>query len=125
MVKPLVQPARVRGYARFCLQGQDYPAVIRHSDESVIDGLLFRPQNRSQRAKLDDFEGETYQAVRVDVETVDGGEAGDADIYVWNGDQDAVSAEEWDLEVFISERLDDCLEVFGGIELVGDDDDEG
>lgn len=120
MVKSLVRPARIRGYARFSLHGKDYPAVVRHADVSVVDGLLFCPQNQSQRKKLDDFEGETYLATQVDVHTVDGAEVADADIYLWNGNLDAISAEDWDLEMFIRERLDDWLELLGGMELVGD-----
>ncbi|KAF8716055.1 hypothetical protein AX14_012444 [Amanita brunnescens Koide BX004] len=121
VVKPLVCPARVRGYARLRLHGKDYPAVVKHADASAVDGLLFRPQNQSQRQKLDDFEGETYLATQVDVQTVDGAEVADADIYLWNGDLDAISTEDWDLEIFIRERLDDWLELFGDMELVGDD----
>lgn len=121
MVKPLVRPARVRGYARFSLHGKDYPAVVKHPDASVVDGLLFRPQDQSQRKKLDDFEGETYLATQVDVQIVDGVEVADADIYLWNGNLDAISTEDWDLEMFICERLDDWLELFGNMELVGDE----
>ena len=40
---------------------------------------------------------------------------------LWNGDLDAISTEDWDLETFIRERLDDWLELFGHMELVGDD----
>ena len=113
LVKPLVQPARVRGpeYARFALRGRDYPAVVKldieHVDASaqvhVVDGLLFRPQTWAQRKKMDGFEGEAYQAVQVDVEvagTVDTAHAGArseivrADMCVWNGEPDDVSEEE-------------------------------
>ena len=78
VVKPLVHPARIRGYARFGLHGEDCPAVVRHADASVVDGMLFRPRNQSQRKKLDDFEGETYLAAQVDVRAVDGTEVADA-----------------------------------------------
>lgn len=59
-VTPLVKPAQLKGYARLSLLGKDYPAVIKHEDSSVVDGLLLCAQNKSQRRKLDDFEGETY-----------------------------------------------------------------
>lgn len=150
LVKPLVQPARVRGpeYARFALRGRDYPAVVKldieHVDASsaparvhVVDGLLFRPQNWVQRKKMDDFEGEAYQAVQVDVEAasartaiIDSEGVGSemeivrADMYVWNAAPDDVSEEEWDFEAFVRERLDDWLELFGGMKLVGEDGDE-
>ncbi|KAG7445496.1 uncharacterized protein BT62DRAFT_1006453 [Guyanagaster necrorhizus] len=108
-VETLVQAAYVKGYSRFSLYGKDYPAVIKHADTSVVDGLLLWPRNHSQRTKLDDFEGEN-------------GEVIDADMYLWDGDHDAVSKDGWDLHTFIQERLDDWLELFGGMELVGDDD---
>ena len=150
-VKPLVRPARLRAgyYARFSLHGRDYPAVVpvpvpveqgaslnlspSSSSRLAVDGLLFRPQNRAQRARLDDFEGETYRAVPVEVEVLAGdgdsetgteAETVDADIYVWDGAGDDVSGEEWDFEMFVRERLDDWLELFGGIELVGDEDED-
>ena len=46
-----------------------------------------------------------------------------ADMYVWAGDMDEVSTLPWSLERFIQERLDDWLELFGGMELVGEDED--
>ncbi|KAI1791463.1 AIG2-like protein [Ganoderma leucocontextum] len=63
---------------------------------------------QSQRKKLDDFEGETYLAVPVDVETTRVWVT-NTDMYLWNGHPDAVSAEEWDLEVLVRERLDGWL----------------
>ena len=86
---------------------------------------------------MDDFEGEAYQAVQVDGEAasartaiIDSEGVGSemeivrADMYVWNAAPDDVSEEGWDFEAFVRERLDDWLELFGGIELVGEDGDE-
>lgn len=39
------------------------------------------------------------------------GQIVDADIYLWNGERDAVSANRWDLDTFIRERLDDWIEL--------------
>lgn len=127
VVAPLVKPAELKGYARFSLLGKDYPALIEHDDEtSIVDGLLLCPQNKSQRKKLDDFEGEAYTMTPVQVTVV--GEEGhmvDADVYVWNGERDAVSVDRWDLDTFIREHLNDWIELFAGMELVGDDSDCG
>ena len=124
VVTPLVKPAELKGYACFSLLGKDYPALIKHNETSIVDGLLLCPQDMSQRKKLDDFEGEAYTVNPVQVTVV--GEGGqdqmvDADIYLWNGERDAVSADRWDLDTFIRERLDDWIELFAGMELVGDD----
>lgn len=121
-VAPLVRPAELKGYARFSLFGKDYPALIEHDKTSIVDGLLLYPQDKSQRQKLDDFEGEAYTMTPVQVTVI--GEEGrtvDADIYLWNGERDAVSMDPWDLDTFIRERLNDWIELFAGMELVGDD----
>lgn len=124
VVAPLVKPALLKGYARFSLLGKDYPALIKHNETSIVDGLLLCPQNKSQRRKLDDFEGEAYTVTPVQVTVVgEEGQMVEADIYLWNGERDAVSADSWDLDTFIKERLDDWIELFGGMQLAGDDED--
>ena len=45
----------------------------------------------------------------------------EADMYVWAGDMEKPSGERWDLEWFVRERLEDWLDLFEGMELVGDD----
>lgn len=106
------------------VEGKDYPALIRHEAGSVVEGLLLRPKTRSQRMKLDDFEGEAYKVTPVEVIVGNGDEVVDADAYVWGGEADAVSRDPWDLEVFVKERLEDWIELFGGMELVGDEEEE-
>ena len=122
VVAPLVKPAELKGYARFSLLGKDYPALIKHDETSTVDGLLLNPQDMSQRKKLDDFEGEAYMVAPVQVTVVgEEGQMVDADTYLWNSERDTVSADRWDLDTFIRERLDDWIELFAGMELVGDD----
>lgn len=121
VVAPLVKPAELKGYARFSLLGKDYPALIKHGETSSVDGLLLCPQDESQRKKLDDFEGEAYMVTPVQVTVVGEDQVVDADIYLWNGERDAVSGDRWDLDTFIRERLDDWIELFAGMELAGDD----
>ena len=121
VVPPLVKPAELKGYACFSLLSKDYPALIKHDETSVVDGLLLHPLGTSQRKKLDDFEGEGYVVTPVQVTVVgEEGQMVDADIYLWNGERDAVSADRWDVDTFIRERLDDWIELFAGMELVGD-----
>ncbi|RSL84298.1 hypothetical protein CEP51_004006 [Fusarium floridanum] len=120
-VLPLLHPAKVYGYARFALRNRDYPAVVQHEDaSSVVDGYLLLLKTTSQRKKLDDFEGEAYKVTPVSVELVDGITI-DADMYVWDGDIGAVSTEPWELDTFIKERLEDWIDLFEGMELVGED----
>ncbi|KAH7888345.1 hypothetical protein F5I97DRAFT_2002082 [Phlebopus sp. FC_14] len=125
VIEPLVEPARVQGYARFSLHGKDYPAAVKHAETSVVDGLLFRPQNRLQRKKLGGFEGEAYQTTptptTMTTTTTVGVEEQKAEL---NGDSEDLSDEEWVLDVFERERLRDWLDLFGGMELVGEEEDD-
>ncbi|KAH7367543.1 hypothetical protein B0T11DRAFT_275517 [Plectosphaerella cucumerina] len=122
----MCQPGRVRGYARRSLYNKDFPAVIEAVNSSV-DGYIITFQNTSQRKKLDDFEGELYQPVLVTAEVgsvpgqVQATQTVEADMYLWNGDAEAVSTGPWSLERFIEERLQDWLDLFDGMELTGED----
>ncbi|KAJ6614571.1 hypothetical protein B0H10DRAFT_2221139 [Mycena sp. CBHHK59/15] len=108
----------------FSLLGKDYPALIKHDETSIVDGLLLCPCDKSQRKKVDDFEGEAFIVTPVQVAIVgEEGEMVDADIYLWNGETDAVATDRWELDTFIWERLDDWIDLFAGMELVGDDED--
>ncbi|KAJ6457477.1 hypothetical protein C8R47DRAFT_1180916 [Mycena vitilis] len=123
-VQPLAQPATVKGYARFSIHHSDYPAVVPGSPTELVDGLLLRLETRLQRQKLDDFEGEVYKPTCVDVcvqgEGDDVAQTVDADMYVWDGDLDALDrGTSWELDKFIAERLDDWLELFAPMELTG------
>ncbi|KAH6889481.1 hypothetical protein B0T10DRAFT_488048 [Thelonectria olida] len=124
-ISALIRTAKVNGIARHALHGCDYPAAIKEHSSS-IDGYLVQPQTVSQRKKLDDFEGEVYQVHTVQAmlfhsETVES--FIEADIYLWNGNADQVSNKSWDLEWFIKERLEDWIDLFEGMEMVGDDTD--
>ncbi|KAI1770062.1 AIG2-like protein [Hypoxylon cercidicola] len=124
-VTRLIQPAKVYGYARFSLQNLDYPAVTKHEPSSSVDGYLLMPETTSQRKKLDDFEGEAYEVVPVDVTVFDSDqeprkETVEADLYVWAGDPNALTMNPWELEDFERERLEDWLDLFEGMELVGE-----
>ncbi|KAM0563134.1 hypothetical protein ACHAPJ_000848 [Fusarium lateritium] len=122
IVGPLARPAKVKGYARYSLHNCDYPAIVKHASHEV-DGYLLSLNTTFQRKKLDDFEGETYKITPVLV-TLEDGSTVDADMYVWNGDKDALTNEPWELEAFVKERLEDWIDLFEGMEMVGEDSDE-
>ncbi|KAI1452202.1 AIG2-like protein [Annulohypoxylon moriforme] len=122
-VSQLIQPAKVYGYKRFALRDRDYPAAVKHDPHSSVDGYLLTLETTSQRNKLDGFEGEIYEAVAVDVIVFDPDdnalqETVEADIYRWAGDLEVVTTDPWELEDFERERLDDWLDLFGGMEFL-------
>ena len=126
LVMPLVRRARVKGYSRtsirFGERTADYPAVV-PDEKSEVDGLLVYLKTLSQRQKMDDFEGDSYRAIPVSVDILDAQgrslEVADADMYLWAGGDDLILNTPWDLDTFIKERLDDWLDLFAGMELVG------
>ncbi|KAK3389461.1 hypothetical protein B0H63DRAFT_99321 [Podospora didyma] len=123
-VRPLLRRAVVHGYKRCPLYGRDYPAAVPYANSSV-DGYLLTPESTSQRRKLDDFEGEAYKIVQVAVTLDDGdgqssGNIIEADMYVWDQNIETVDrGGRWDLDIFIEDRLEDRLDLFEGMELVG------
>ncbi|KAI0867951.1 AIG2-like protein [Hypoxylon argillaceum] len=124
-ISRLVQPARIYGYARFSVKNCDYPAVIKHEPQSSVDGYLLTVETTCQRKKLDDFEGETYKLASVAVNVFDENSPKhtrivEADIYLWAGDENALTASSWELKRFEEERLEDWLDIFAGIEFIGD-----
>ncbi|KAL4722098.1 hypothetical protein ACLX1H_010868 [Fusarium chlamydosporum] len=114
-VTKLSRPARVHGYARFAVRHYDYPAIVKH-ESGEVDGNLIVLETQSQRRKLDDFEGESYQVTAVKA-TLKDGSVVDADLYLWDDDPEKVSDEPWDLREFVKERLEDWLDLFQGMEL--------
>ncbi|KAL2202468.1 hypothetical protein CC79DRAFT_1325349 [Sarocladium strictum] len=120
-VKPLIAPAEAQNLARYALRGKDYPAAVR-KEGVTTKGYLLQPATRSQRRKLNDFEGEIYRVENVTVKKLTGEET-QADVYVWDGEEDGFDGE-WDFEEFERERLEDWLGLFEGMEMVGDDDDD-
>ncbi|KAF4495407.1 hypothetical protein FAGAP_8473 [Fusarium agapanthi] len=120
-ISALVRPAKVYGCARYTVRSRDYPAVVK-KDGHEVDGDLLVLETKSMRKKLDDFEGEIYTPISVDVVLEDGGVV-EADMYIWAGDQDVLTEEPWELDTFVKERLADWLDLFEGMEMIGDDED--
>ncbi|KAI0097764.1 AIG2-like protein [Nemania sp. FL0031] len=122
-VVKLVQPAKVSGYARYAVKHCDYPAVIKAEPRSSVDGYLVTLETTSQRIKLNNFEAGLYESTTVAVSVLSGereisSTTVEADMYVWVGDRDALTADPWDFEAFERNRLGDWLDIFEGIELV-------
>lgn len=126
-VDHMLKPAQVSKYIRLAVKHSDYPAVIHSPNEGdCVDGYLLQVDTASQRKKLDDFEGETYSVETTVVEllgdhSLPTGEKVNADIYLWSGDKDLLDTEPWELKTFIEDRLEDWLDLFDGMEMVGEE----
>jgi len=113
------KPGRITGFSRHVVLGFDYPALLPSGAAGgVVEGFVVFPRNISEWTKLDTFEGDAYIRTSVIVD-VGGEETVEADTYVWAGDRSQLGGEDWSFTFFESERLDDWLELFGGMELIG------
>lgn len=65
------EPARLPGFARYCIVGKSYPG-IRPQPGAVVEGLLFGAIDAGTWARLDCFEDDFYQREAVTVTTPDG-----------------------------------------------------
>ena len=63
-------PARVRGYRRFAVLGESYPAVVPWADAEVI-GRVYFDVDAADLARLDAFEGPEYRRETVEVELLE------------------------------------------------------
>ncbi len=126
LVAGLASPACVMGFARYAVKGCDYPAIVRQDNTcATVQGFVLQLETAAQRKKLDHFEGELYRPVPVIAYlTNDNGKPQEqtieADMYLWDGDMETLSSEPWNLEDFNAERLEDWLDLFEGMEMIGD-----
>ena len=99
--------ARLDGYQRYVVLGQDYPGLIAQAGVSVI-GRIYLDVHADDLRRLDVFEGDSYR--RQDVRpTLANGTAMDAQSYLWVGER-GLSAMPWqphgfDLEAFLAARV--------------------
>lgn len=54
-------------YARRCVKGEDYPIIL--SADEKVQGVVYYDVNDADMHILDDFEGEFYERITVDIVT--------------------------------------------------------
>ena len=101
-------PARLRGYERYQVLGQSYPAIVRRN-EGVTEGILFRGIDEETLARLDRFEGSSYRREWIALDT---GES--AWVYVVApGKERLLSDEPWNPDDFLREHGATFAEAWG------------
>ena len=60
------QPATLYDYQRTCIKGAHYPGIIKH-DGSFVEGLLLLDIKLDDMKRLDEYEGEYYHRIQVEV----------------------------------------------------------
>jgi len=90
--------ARLDGYARVCVRGEVYPALV-EDEGGAVDGVLVSGVSASDIGVLDRFEGSSYSRVPVTVTTSQGD--CNADTYLFSGEARLLmTGSEWNVEEF-------------------------
>lgn len=94
------EPAWLAGYARHPVVGEDYPGAIA-APGAVVEGVLYRGLGPEALRRLDVFEGDMYERVRVGVNPVGG-----RDVTAWcyivrDRYRDRLRAGTWDFAAFL------------------------
>lgn len=96
------EAARLLGYRRHPVRGEDYPG-LRPAPDGVVDGRLYRGIDATLWARLDAFEGADYERVQVSVELPDG-QFDDAFVYLFRLEQFArLLPDDWSPQRFETE----------------------
>jgi gamma-glutamylcyclotransferase (GGCT)/AIG2-like uncharacterized protein YtfP len=97
-------PARLPGYARFCVKDADYPGIVPlRTDET--DGMLYDDISASELAVLDRFEGERYTRTLTRVIREDGSGAEAWTYVIAAGHESLLTGRPWRLDRFIESGL--------------------
>lgn len=116
----LRQPAILKTYRRVPVKHGDYPAIIKGSTSDQVDGFLVFPASAIQWKKMDDFEWEIYRRECVQVYLTQSNTTVAADVYLWADEMGNLEEDkEWSFSYFEKNRLEDWLDLFDGMEMVG------
>jgi len=100
-----VQPAILRDYCRHRVRGCDYPGIVPETGHTVrgtfvtglTDGDIFR---------LDAFEGNEYERIKVKVELVEeSGRFVEASTYMYIAGEECLEKKEWSYEEFRRDKI--------------------
>ena len=86
-------------FARFAVRGEVYPGIVEREGAST-DGILYFDVDVCSLSRLDDFEGDLYRRISVEVKDTGGGQfaAFAYEIKPWKADR--LSGAVWDVREF-------------------------
>ena len=91
VILPPQQKPTLAHYRRGTVIGKDYPALVPGASEDIVEGVLFYPRSMGDRRKLNNFEGEQYARITVEV-VCDTGQKVEATEYMWSGEKEGQMA---------------------------------
>jgi gamma-glutamylcyclotransferase (GGCT)/AIG2-like uncharacterized protein YtfP len=111
--------ALLHGYARFRLEGASYPGLIPQVNAKT-DGMLYLDVDAQSIARLDAFEGDFYDRVRVEVDVEAGGRLAGEAYVVGPAHRHRLSSEAWRIDDFRREHLATFLASYPGFLSIRD-----
>eukprot|EP00798_Chlamydomonas_sp_ICE-L_P021477 gene21477-28451_t len=105
---PPMRPASLKGYTRYCVKNQKYPAIIPGSSSDTVRGEV-GPESRL--SSCDVYEDEEYYRCS-GTPIFEDGSSITADMYVWKEEyMDQLMLDTpWDFNAFMSQDLEEYLE---------------
>ena len=98
-------------WARYRVRGSEYPGIIQQPD-SVVTGKVYWGLDEVAMEKLDQFEGDKYERVLVQVTLADGS-LEEAYAYAIREDcQKMLSTDPWDFDRFLQNGLEKFIHWF-------------
>ena len=117
---PARAPGILRGYRRFEVRGERYPAIMA-VEGWTVEGLVCFDIGEESWNRLDRFEGVMYLRRLVEVERRDGG-SGKAYAYVVRPEfEDRLGPGEWSFETFRKNGKSDFISGYRGYDVLDDE----
>ncbi|EFJ46914.1 hypothetical protein VOLCADRAFT_105355 [Volvox carteri f. nagariensis] len=108
---PTSKPAALKGYTRYKVKGQVFPAIVPSTAESKVEGKVLLDLSDKELEVLDVYESEEYYRATVMPVLEDGSEI-KADVYVWKDQyRQLLLAEDWSFEQFMREHHERYLDM--------------
>lgn len=103
--------ATLHNWARYRVRGSEYPGITKQAD-AMVTGKLYWDLDEEAVGKLDNFEGEKYERVLVQVTMADGSSE-EAFVYAIRNDcRKMLSNDPWDFDRFLQNGLEKFIHWF-------------
>jgi gamma-glutamylcyclotransferase (GGCT)/AIG2-like uncharacterized protein YtfP len=104
-------PARLPGYARFCVKDADYPGIVPLKTRET-DGILYDDISALELAVLDRFEGELYTRTMTRVLLEDDSRTKAWTYVITEGQEGRLTDQSWRLDRFLESGLDRFMRTY-------------
>lgn len=99
------QPASLRGYAVFRLQGAVIPGMVHAGEDDQVVGVIYRDLDEATLEELDAYESDLYERVAVEATDVDGTQIECQAYVIPESQRHMLSDEPWDPVRFEKKEL--------------------